>query len=118
MAEGRTKGKLAVAASLVLLAACGGREPATDANEAVGAEAGALEDAAPPDSGQPKGADRPSDDPAPPPDAVSHPDGYLPDSGDVAAPSAPEPTSVNSSTSTEPPPATEDEYIRNRQTGG
>lgn len=105
----------AAALSAFLLASCGSRAP-TAANEAAEAPTNGLEQAGPSDPGQPSGSAGPGADPVPPPDAVSHPDGYLPPAGDPPAPSAPEPGTESGPGSREP--ATEDEYIRNKQAGG
>ena len=101
--------------SVVLLASCGSQEPTTDQNRAPDSEANRLEGARPTsDPGQP-GIDKVVD-PAPPPDAVSHPDGYLPNASDAPSEPEPEPAAVNQPRSEKPPPATEDEYIhRNKQ---
>lgn len=107
----------ALALSGLLLASCGGREPAATENNAAQAEADTLEKVGQSDPGQAEGSDQPGADSVRPPDAVSHPDGYLPNAGDVPPPSAPEPAIDNPPGSKEPPPATEDEYIRNRQAG-
>lgn|GEM_PF-4865707 len=106
--------KLAFAAalSLLLLASCGSREQTTPANGAVDAEANARENSIRSDPARPGDSANGADDPVPPPDAVSHPDGYLPPLPDESDPNV-----VNSSGSDPSPPATEDEYIRNRQAG-
>jgi hypothetical protein len=97
------------ALSILLLAACGSRDPAAGPNEAVDAGTNILETSAPSDPAQP-GAANGTAEPVPPPDAVSHPDGFLP-----PAPGEPDPAAANSSGPGAPPPATEDEYMRNRQ---
>ncbi|HYE27123.1 MAG TPA: hypothetical protein VEA61_02660 [Allosphingosinicella sp.] len=108
--------RLAVALPVLLLAACGRGEPTAADNNVVHAGTKALEDAVASEPGQANGSIEPGADPVPPPDAVSHPDGYLPDAAEPPAPSAP--ATDNSSASREPPPATEDEHMRNRQTNG
>lgn len=107
--------KIASAAivSILLLVACGSRPETSEQNGSVGygAEANALENAG---SSNPAEAVAPADgavEPVPP-DAVSHPNGYLP-----LGPGEPVPANENSSVSKESPPATEDEYLRNRQAG-
>jgi hypothetical protein len=106
---------LAFLLSGVMLASCGDRDSTVAANDAAGAEANA-ESASPPDGGQANGSQAPGVEAVPPPDAVSHPNGFLPYGEDPPAPSAPEPAD-GASGSSEPPPATEDEYIRNKQAG-
>jgi hypothetical protein len=101
----------AAALSMLLLASCGGQERASAQNNIVAAEGVAGENAAPADPAQPGAPDNSVADPAPPPDAVSHPDGYLP-----PAPDGAEPAGANASGPASPP-ATEDEYIRNGQRG-
>lgn len=93
----------------LLLASCGSREPATAANGAAPAEQNAPADpsSAAPAEPAPVGN---STEPVPPPDAVSHPNGYLP-----PAPAEPDPPGANSSGADPSPPATEDQYIRNGQ---
>jgi hypothetical protein len=99
----------AAAFSLLLLAACGRQEQTSAQNDAAGGEM-----SAPANSGtsDPRLPVAPAGDAGnvPPPDAVSHPDGYLPPVPGEAAPAG-----ENSSGSDPSPPATEDEYIRNRQ---
>ena len=99
----------AAALAALLLASCASQAPTAGDNGAADAEANGLENAGPSDPGPVSGSDQPEADPVPPPDAVSHPDGYLPD--------APEPATENSSDSKAPPPATEDDYLRNGQAG-
>lgn len=113
------KRKLVFVAALpaLLLASCGSQEAATSENLAVAAEANGLDNASLSDPGQPNGSEDPGVDSGPPPDAVSHPEGYLPNAGDVPPPAGPEPT-ADSPTGSKAPPATEDDYIRNRQAGG
>ena len=101
---------IAWALSLLLLSSCGSPEPAATENNSVETGANSLEAPPPADPAQP---DAPADSatgPAPAPDAVSHPGGYLP-----PAPAEPEPPAANSSGPDPSGPATEDEYIRNRQ---
>ena len=105
------------ALSALCLVSCGSRESTTAENQAAQAEMNALENASPSDLGQTNASEQPSVDSVPPPDAVSHPDGYLPNAGDVPAPAGPEPATGSPPGSKEPPPATEDEYIRNKQAG-
>ena len=102
------KRKLVFAAALsaLLSSSCGRPEAAPADNRAADAEANRIGNASPHDLEQPNASDDPSVDSDRPPDAVSHPDGYLPNAVDV-----PEPGSK------EPPPATEDEHLRNGQTG-
>jgi hypothetical protein len=92
----------------LLLAACGSRDPAPAENTAVAPEANAPEASGPSGPAPPGASANGSVDAVPPPDAVSHPDGYLP-----PAPAEPDPAGANSSGA----PATEDEYLRNRQAG-
>lgn len=101
---------IAGAVSLLLLSSCGSREPAAAQNTAAVAEANALENVAPADPAQPGAPTNSMGDPVPPPDAVSHPNGYLP-----PAPAEPEPPAANSSGTDPGQRATEDEYIRNGQ---
>jgi len=92
---------------LLILAACGEREEESAPNGAVEAGANAVEPASPSDPGQPGAPGAPVDPvPPAPPDAVSHPDGYLP-------PAPGEPAGANSSGPDAP--ATEDQYLRNKQ---
>lgn len=99
---------------LLLLAACGSREPAEAGNGAAPAEGSAAQAPEAPGNSaaaDPSRPDAPADgaaEPVPPPDAVSHPNGYLP-----PAPAEPEPAGSNASGPNSP--ATEDEYIRNGQ---
>lgn len=102
----------AAALSLLLLAACGNGDRASGQNNAVEAEANALENSSAPDPGLPAVPANEIADPGRPPDAVSHPDGYLP-----PAPAESEPTNAGSPPTDPSPPATEDEYIRNGQAG-
>lgn len=103
---------IAVALPLLLLAGCGEGDRTAERNGAVEAEANALENSGFSDPGLPGAPANGTADPVPPPDAVSHPDGYLP-----PAPGEPQPANVNSPAPDQPPPATEDEYIRNGQAG-
>ena len=106
--------KPAFAAALIpvlLLAACGGREEAAAPNGAAEAEANGAAPANPSDPVAPAGTGvtvAPVVDPVQPtpPDAVSHPDGYLP-------PAPGEPKAANSSGPDAP--ATEDQHLRNGQ---
>lgn len=111
-----TRIALAAALSGLMLAACGSPGAATADNDVAGNEAGAEpvvpENEAVPTPVQGNGAEPVEADPVPPPDAVSHPDGYLPNASDQPPPSQSPPGSK------EPPPATEDQYLRNRQAGG
>jgi hypothetical protein len=98
-------------AALLLLSACGGRDQPGVGNETAEAGANALgtaNAAEPVQPGQPVNA---VVDPVPPPEAVSHPDGYLP-----PAPGE-DPAPANSSGPERSPPATEDDYMRNGQAG-
>jgi hypothetical protein len=107
----RPEAAISGALALLLLSACGGQERAPqNQNDAVAAEQNSLGVASPADPAQPGAPSNAATDPAPPPDAVSHPDGYLP-----PAPAEPGPSSSNSSGTDPSPPATEDEYIRNGQ---
>jgi hypothetical protein len=105
----------AAALSLLALASCGSRESAAAENNFADAGTDVLENAGPADPGEVNGVVEPGGDTVPPPDAVSHPDGYLPNAGDPPASSAPEPATAGAPGSREP--ATEDEYIRNKQAG-
>lgn len=100
------------ALAVLLLAACGGRDQTAVANATAETEADALGNASPSEPIQPGPSANAVGDPVPPPDAVSHPDGYLP-----PAPGEPDPKANSSATETSPP-TTEDEYMRNRQAGG
>jgi hypothetical protein len=99
------------ALSGVLLAGCGSRAPAAAENETVEAAPNAAESASPTGVEPGNVSDPSGADPVPPPDAVSHPEGYLPPV------SGAEPGVESPPASKEPPPATEDEYMRNRQSG-
>ncbi len=107
------KAAFSAALSIFLLSACGSRDQASEQNGAVEAGANALGTSNPSDPAQPAqpGAADDSAEPVPPPDAVSHPDGFLPPAPGEADPTA------NASGPRAPPPATEDEYMRNRQSG-
>lgn len=105
----RTQIALFSALSLGLLASCGGQVPARSENDASAAETDALENAVPADPLQPPAAADNEAGTVPPPDAVSHPDGYLPLGNTSAGPAEADPPGAK------PPPATEDEYMRNRQ---
>ena len=96
---------LPAAALLLSLAACGTTEPAAIENEAAAVEANSLEAQNLTDPDGPNAVvDNGTVDPAPPseavppPDAVSHPDGYLPNAADVPPPG-------NSAQTGTPPPA-------------
>ena len=102
---------LAGGLSILFLAACGNQVPESSDNAAVAAEPNALEPASPSDPARPDLSVN-AVDPVPPPDAVSHPDGYLP-----PAPAEPATPAANGSATGSPPPATEDQYIRNGQAG-
>ena len=108
------KRQFAIAAVLagILIVSCSSQEATTAENGAVGAEANAVGNASPSDPGQPGTPVNGVDAPVPPPDAVSHPDGYLP-----PVPGEPDPTTGNSSGPGATPPAIEDEYMRNKQAG-
>ena len=108
---------VAFALSGLLLAACGGRGSAAAENGAAAAEANALDNAGALEPGQVNGSDDAEANSFPPPDAVSHPNGFLPYGEEPPAPSAPEPATDNPPGSKQPPPATEDEYMRNKQSG-
>ncbi len=101
----------AAALPALLLAACSSPQQAADENGTGNAESGAPENAGAPEPIQPATPVNTAVDPVPPPDAVSHPEGYLP-----PAPGEPGAPAVNSSRPDTTPPATEDQYIRN-QTG-
>ncbi len=95
---------IAGALSLLLLSSCGEKAPAPAQNGAAAAEADA---AASQPALEPGGTGAPTnsaDEPVPPPDAVSHPNGYLP-----PAPGEPEPAAGNSSATDPSGPATEDQ---------
>jgi hypothetical protein len=100
------------AVPIFLLAACGGREPVSAPNGTVGAEADGPVNAGSSDPATEGASANLVGDPVPPPDAVSHPNGFLP-----PAPGEAEPAAANASAPEAPPPATEDEYTRNRQVG-
>ena len=100
---------------LLLLAGCGGQEEATTENEAAPSETNAVDNETLSDPRDVNRSQAPGDEPVPPPDAVSHPDGYLPNAADGPPSSGAEPPDPPGAKA--PPPATEDEYIRNRQAG-
>jgi hypothetical protein len=114
-----TRNSVALIAALsgLLLASCGSRPPAVAENEAtqIGPDAPGSASPSQPDHGN--RADPAGVQSIPPPDAVSHPEGYLPDPDGPPPPSAREPATDSPPASKEPPPATEDEFIRNRQSG-
>jgi len=99
-------------ALFILLASCGSQDRASENNSVVAPAADAPETASPADPAAPEMPANGGVDPIPPPDAVSHPDGYLP-----PAPAEPGPASANSSGPDPSSPTTEDEYLRNRQAG-
>ena len=101
---------IAGALSLLLLSGCGSQVPAAPDNAAAPIEGNALGNESPAAPAQPGAPVNSADDSVPPPDAVSHPDGYLP-----PAPAEPGTEAANSSATEKSPPATEDEYIRNGQ---
>jgi hypothetical protein len=102
---------IAGALSLLLLSSCGDKAPAEAENAGSTAEGNAAVVTEPvPEPVQPGAAVDSADEPVPPPDGVSHPNGYLP-----PAPSEPEPVGVNSTGTDPSPPATEDQYMRNGQ---
>ena len=101
---------IAGALSLLLLSSCGSQAPAAADNSAAPAEGNATGNAVSAAPDQPGAPANSADEAIPPPDAVSHPNGYLP-----PAPAEPEPTSTNSAGTNSPPPATEDQDIRNGQ---
>lgn len=94
---------------LLLLSSCGSREAEATANAAVAADENAAGDPSSPAPVEPAAVDNTAE-PVPPPDAVSHPNGYLP-----PAPAEPDAPGANSSATDKSPPATEDQYIRNGQ---
>jgi len=98
------------AVAILLLSACGGRDPTPGQGNDAATAAGQVENMSQPGPAEPPAND--SADPVPPPDAVSHPGGYLP-----PAPAEPDPPVANSSAPDAPGPATEDDYLRNRQSG-
>ena len=108
----------AVALPAMLLAGCGSRGSAAAENEAAIAETNALENVSASEPGQVNGSAEPEAESFPPPDAVSHPNGFLPNASDLPPTPAPEGAAASPPGSEERPPATEDEYIRNRQAGG
>ncbi len=99
---------IAGALSLLLLSSCGEKAPAPAQNGAAAAEANAAASQPAPEPGRTGAPINSADEPVPPPDAVSHPNGYLP-------PAEPEPAAGNSSGTDPSGPATEDQYIRNGQ---
>lgn len=101
---------IAGALSLLLLSSCGEKAPAAAENGAAPAEANAAASQPAPEPGQTGAPTNSADEAIPPPDAVSHPNGYLP-----PAPGEPEPAGANSSGTDPSGPATEDQYIRNGQ---
>lgn len=107
-----SKCRVAFAAGLsaIWLASCGIQEQEPTDNRVAAVGVNVVENVGVSDSEQPGTSVDGSAERIPPPDAVSHPDGYLP-----LGPGEPEPTTVNSSDTNASPPATEDEYIRNKQ---
>lgn len=101
---------VAGALSLLLLSGCGSQAPAASENASAAIEGNALGNESPAAPAQPGAPVNSADEPVPPPDAVSHPNGFLP-----PAPGEPGPTGANSTGSDPSPPATEDQYIRNGQ---
>ena len=101
---------IAGALSLLLLSSCGSGAPAAPDNGAAAAEANAAGNGSLAEPAQPGAPANAADEPVPPPDAVSHPDGYLP-----PAPAEPQSAGTNSAGADDSPPATEDQYIRNGQ---
>ncbi len=105
----KLEGIIAGVLCLLLLPSCGSPETAA-AENAVAAEANGRENALRADPAPPGVSADGTDGSIPPPDAVSHPDGFLP-----PAPAEPEPTTSNSSDPGISQRSTEDEYIRNGQ---
>ncbi|HEX8514144.1 MAG TPA: hypothetical protein VF688_13675 [Allosphingosinicella sp.] len=101
---------IAGALSLLLLASCGGKAPAEADNVAATVQGDAVGAEPVQEPAQPGAPANSTDEPVPPPDAVSHPNGYLP-----PVPAEPEPAGANSDGTDRSPPATEDQYIRNGQ---
>jgi hypothetical protein len=101
---------IAGALSLLLLSACGTKAPAAPDNGSEPAETNAVGNAPVTEPAQPGAPAAPAGEPVPPPDAVSHPNGFLP-----PAPAEPDPAGSNSTGTDPSPPATEDQYIRNGQ---
>ncbi len=108
---------LGAALATLLLASCGGGEAPATENDTAGGSPNGLDNSSASGPDQSNLAEVPDVESVPPPDAVSHPEGYLPNAGDSPAPPEPEPSGENSTRPRTPPPATEDEYIRNKQTG-
>ena len=108
----RNPGNLLAALAVLLLSACGTRDRAPTDNAGSEAEPVASANGSIADPGQSAATVDHVAEPvhSAPPDAVSHPNGFLP-----PAPGEPEQTGANSSSSNDPPPATEDEYTRNKQ---
>lgn len=101
---------IAGALALLLLSACGAKAPAGSENSATAVEGNASGSESPAAPVQPGTPANSAGEAVPPPDAVSHPDGYLP-----PAPAEAEPAGTNSAGTDPSPPATEDQYIRNGQ---
>lgn len=112
-----SKAKLSIlfALSGLLLASCGSPDATAAANDAADSEVNALDGASPAGAAQANGSEAPGVESVPPPDAVSHPNGFLPYGNDLPPPSASEPAPADPSGSGETPPATEDQYMRNKQ---
>ena len=102
---------LAGAISILLLCSCAAEDPASAQNDA-GSEPTHPANAGQFDPAVPGTEAHGVAEPVPPPDAVSHPEGYLPPAPDEAAP-----TSTNASGPEQPPPTTEDQHLRNGQAG-
>ena len=102
---------LAAASPALLLAACGSQAPSAGLNDAgsVDANLSAAGEAA--DPALSVNAANAADDMVPPPDAVSHPNGFLP-YGNSGTPEAADSNATGNASS---PPSTEDEYMRNGQ---
>jgi hypothetical protein len=98
---------IAAALSLLLLVSCSGGPPVPE-NAAAEAGGNRSQIESPAVPAQPDPPANSTD--GPPPDAVSHPNGYLP-----PLPAEPGATGANASGTDATPPATEDEYIRNQQ---
>lgn len=102
---------LAGALSILLLCSCASEDPASAQNDSA-IEANDVGNAAPSDPAAPGTEANSVAEPVPPPDAVSHPEGYLPPPPNEAAP-----PSSNASGPEQSPPTTEDQHLRNGQTG-
>ena len=106
----KTQTALVSALSLVLLASCGGQVSASAENGASAAATNALENSAPADPLRPPAPAGNEAEAVPPPDAVSHPDGYLPpvNASEPNEPAEADPPGAKA-------PATEDEFMRDKQ---